>query len=84
MVDFSKFQLKGDQDIGPEIIPEIILGPKKDIKQSKKAKKTGKKDNDHKITSDAIRTAYYLFAGKSSRKRIEDVKSDLIKILNEN
>ena len=64
----------------------IILDKKKvELTELEKSiKRTVKKDNAHKITSDAIRTAYYLLAGKSSRKRIEDVKSDLIKILNVN
>lgn len=80
MVDFSKYQVKDDQVIGPEIIPEKIPGPIKEIKPIKKAKKTIKpkiESDDIKITSDKFRTAISLITDSSTRKSIEDCKIQL-------
>lgn len=59
------------------IIPKPIITPKPAKTDSAKVQK----NKEYKITSDAIRTSYYLLSGSSSRKTIEDIKKDLIELL---
>ena len=67
MVDFSKYQKK------VEVSTPIVVIPKKN--------KTIKKEKLDTMTSDEIRTAYYLITKKSTRKTIEEIKKDIIEEL---